>query len=104
MTRLSDWTELNILYMYQNPCIHSSVDGHLGCFHVLAIVNSTAVNIGVQVSFSILVSSGHMASSAITGSYDGFGEGSGTLLQYSCLENPMDGGAWWLHGVAKSRT
>ena len=30
----------------------------------------------------------------------------GTLLQYSCLENPMDGGAWWaaVHGVAKSRT
>ena len=36
----------------------------------------------------------------------GVGEGSGTLLQYSCLENPMDGGAWWaaVHGVAKSRT
>ena len=34
------------------------------------------------------------------------GEGSGSLLQYSCLENPMDGGAWWaaVHGVAKSRT
>ena len=35
-----------------------------------------------------------------------YGEGSGTPLQYSCLENPMDGGAWWaaVHGVAKSRT
>ena len=35
-----------------------------------------------------------------------FGEGSGTPLQYSCLENPMDGGAWWaaVHGVAKSWT
>ena len=35
-----------------------------------------------------------------------FGEGNGTALQYSCLENPMDGGAWWaaVHGVAKSRT
>ena len=35
-----------------------------------------------------------------------FGEGSGTLLQYSCLENPMDRGAWWaaVHGVAQSRT
>ena len=34
------------------------------------------------------------------------GEGNGTPLQYSCLENPMDGGAWWaaFHGVAKSRT
>ena len=34
------------------------------------------------------------------------GEGNGTLLQYSCLENPMDRGAWWaaVHGVAKSQT
>ena len=34
------------------------------------------------------------------------GEGNGTLLQYSCLENPMDGGDWWaaVHGVAKSLT
>ena len=34
------------------------------------------------------------------------GEGDGTPLQSSCLENPMDGGAWWaaVHGVAKSRT
>ena len=34
-----------------------------------------------------------------------FGEGNGTQLQYSCLENPMDGGAWWaaVYGVAKSR-
>ena len=34
------------------------------------------------------------------------GEGNGTPLQYSCLENPMDGGAWWaaVHGVAKNRT
>ena len=33
-------------------------------------------------------------------------EGNGTPLQYSCLENPMDGGAWWaaVHGVAKGRT
>jgi len=35
-----------------------------------------------------------------------YGEGNGTPLQYSCLENPMDGGAWWatVHGVAKSWT
>ena len=35
-----------------------------------------------------------------------YGEGNGTPLQYSCLENPMEGGAWWatVHGVAKSRT
>ena len=37
---------------------------------------------------------------------ESFGEGNDTPLQYSCLENPMDGGAWWaaVHGVAKSRT
>ena len=35
-----------------------------------------------------------------------YGEGNGTPLHYSCLENPMDGGAWWatVHGLAKSRT
>ena len=36
------------------------VDGHLGGFHILAIVNSTALNIGMHVSFQIMVSSGHI--------------------------------------------
>ena len=42
----------------------------------------------------------------ITLSIDMNGEGNGTPLQYSCLENPMDGGAWWaaVQGVAQSRT
>ena len=52
--------------------IHSSVDGHLGCFYVLAIVNSAAMNNGIHVSFSILVSSGYMPRSGISGSYGGF--------------------------------
>ena len=58
--------------MYHNFFICSSVDGHLGCFHILAIVNSAAVNNGIHVSFSILVSSGHMPRSGIAGSYGAF--------------------------------
>ena len=44
-----------------------TVDGHLRCFHVLAIVNSAAMNIGVHVSFSILVSSGYMSRMGLLG-------------------------------------
>ena len=58
--------------MYHNFFIHSSVDGCLGCFHVLAMVNSAAKNNGIHVSLSILVSSGYMPRSGIAGSYGGF--------------------------------
>ena len=59
-----------MVYMYHSFLIHSSADGHLGCFHVLAMINSAAMNIRVHVSLSDLVSSvcmprvgllGHMA-------------------------------------------
>ena len=55
--------------MYYSFLIHSSADGHLGCFYVLAIINSAAMNIGVHVSLSDLVSSVCMPKSGIAGSY-----------------------------------
>ena len=55
--------------MYHSFLIHSSADGHLGCFHVLAIINSVVINIGVHMSLSILVSSVCMPRNGIAGSY-----------------------------------
>ena len=55
--------------MYHIFLIHSSANGHLGCFHVLAIADSVAVNIGVHVPLSVLISSVCRPSSAIAGSY-----------------------------------
>ena len=58
--------------MYHYFFIHSSVDGHLGCFHVLAIVNSAAMNNEIHVPFPVLIFSGYMPRSGIAGSYGGF--------------------------------
>ena len=55
------------IYMYHVFFIHSSTDGHLG---VLAIVNSAAVNIGVHVSFRIMILSVYVPRSGIAGSND----------------------------------
>ena len=74
------WIGRNIVWTHQNQngsqtpnpanehnfFIHSSVDRYLDCFHVLAIVNSASVNIGIHVSFSVTIFSGY---SGIVGSY-----------------------------------
>ena len=56
-----------MVYMYYSFLIHSSADGHLGCFHVLAMINSAVMNIGVHVSRSDLDSSVCMPRSGIAG-------------------------------------
>ena len=55
--------------MCHNYLIHLSANGHLGCFYVLAIISSAAMNIGVDISLSILVSLVCMACSGIAGSH-----------------------------------
>ena len=54
-----------IIYIYHIFFINSSANGHLGCFHVLAIVNSAAMNVGVPASFQIRFFSGHVPRSGI---------------------------------------
>ena len=58
-----------MVYMYHSFLIHSSADEHLGCFHVLAMINSAAMNIGVHMFLSDLVSLVCMPRSGIAGSY-----------------------------------
>ena len=105
---------------YKQRC-NESVSGHSHCFYVLGIANSAIVNTGVHVAFWIMVFSRSLlyfnchfikqtdfpggsdgkasASSAgdpgsIPGSGRSPGKGNGNPLQYYCLENPMDKGAW----------
>ena len=63
-----DWVIFHCI-MYHIFFIHLSVDGHLGCFHVLAIVKSAAVNIGVHATFWIVVLSRYIPRSRFAGPY-----------------------------------
>ena len=74
--------------------------------YIIGNCSKVAKNLAKLCSSSSVLQKVELASSETGYLAEAIGEGNGTPLQYSYLENPMDGGAWWaaVHGVAKSRT
>ena len=101
-----------IVCMYHSLLIHSSTEGRLGCFQLLALMNKAAINIHVASQVTQWVKNlpamqkMQVDVSSVPRSGRSPGGGHGNPLQYSCLENPMDRVAWWatVHSVTKSWT
>ena len=95
-TWLNDWTTAKSISWL-------SYDGSTGSLNSFSIFKVTVFILDIDVLSNWQNS---ITFEVIIDKYELTGEGNGTPLQYSCLENPMDGEAWWaaIHGVTRSRT
>ena len=86
------WVSMNLVWLWAN-CLLMFTGVFQFCWRIsLVCLALELAGSGVELDFSV--------------GKETFGEGNDNPLQYSCLEDPMEGGAWWatVHGVAKSRT